>query len=71
MSGPARDRLSSLRAEHEKKALALVKEAIKGLRFGVVSVIVQDGLVIQVERNEKFRLLTSLEKEKFREGEGI
>lgn len=33
-----------------------VVDALRGLRFGVVQVIVQDGVVVQIERTEKRRL---------------
>lgn len=33
-----------------------IKDALDGLRFGTVTVIVQDGVVVQVERTEKFRV---------------
>ena len=33
-----------------------IQEALRGLRFGHVTVIVQNGLVVQVERLEKRRL---------------
>jgi hypothetical protein len=33
-----------------------IREALRGLQFGHVTIIVQDGLVIQVERTEKKRL---------------
>ena len=33
-----------------------VVEALRGLRFGSVTVIVQDGVIVQVERLEKKRL---------------
>ena len=31
-------------------ALARIRDALSGLRFGTVTVIVQDGVVVQVER---------------------
>jgi hypothetical protein len=34
----------------------LVREALTSIRFGTVSLVVQDGRVIQVEKNEKIRL---------------
>jgi hypothetical protein len=37
-------------------ALQQVKHALRGLQFGTVTVIVQDGIPIQVERTEKKRL---------------
>lgn len=36
-------------------ALAHIEEALRGLRFGQVSVTVQDGVVVQVERTERRR----------------
>jgi len=38
-------------------ALDRIHEALRGLRFGTVSVIVQDGVVVQVERTERLRLV--------------
>ncbi len=37
-------------------ALERIKSALRGLRFGTVTAVVQDGLVVQVERTEKVRL---------------
>jgi hypothetical protein len=37
-------------------ALQQMKHALRGLQFGTVTVIVQDGIPIQVERTEKKRL---------------
>ncbi len=34
----------------------VVREALESIRFGTVSLVVQDGRVIQVEKNEKIRL---------------
>jgi hypothetical protein len=33
-----------------------VADALRGLQFGTVTVVVQDGVVVQVERMEKVRL---------------
>jgi hypothetical protein len=33
-----------------------VRMAIKGIRFGEVRVVIQDGVVVQIERVEKQRL---------------
>jgi hypothetical protein len=33
-----------------------ISEAVRGLRFGSVEIIVQDGKVVQIARTEKFRL---------------
>lgn len=37
-------------------ALRRIGEALHGLRYGSVTVIVQDGVVVQIERTEKTRL---------------
>lgn len=37
-------------------ALGEVRDALRGLKFGVISIIVQDGVVVQIERTEKRRL---------------
>jgi hypothetical protein len=34
----------------------LVREALASIRFGTVSLVVQDGRVIQVDKNEKIRV---------------
>lgn len=34
----------------------LVRDALKSIRFGTVSLVVQDGRVIQVDKNEKIRI---------------
>ena len=37
-------------------ALDRIQEALRGLRFGTVTVVIQDGVVVQIERMEKLRL---------------
>ena len=36
--------------------LDAIKEALKGLMFGSINVIVRDGVIIQIDRTEKRRL---------------
>lgn len=36
--------------------LEQIVEALQGLRYGTVTVVVQDGVVVQVDRTEKRRL---------------
>ena len=38
--------------------LERIVEALGGLRFGSVEIVIQDGRVVQIERKEKFRLDT-------------
>ena len=37
-------------------ALRQIEDALRGLQFGQITVIVQDGVVVQVERTERRRL---------------
>jgi hypothetical protein len=37
-------------------ALQQIRESLRGLKFGSVNIIVQDGVVIQIDRTEKRRL---------------
>jgi len=33
-----------------------IRESLRGLRYGSVNIIVQDGVIIQIDRTEKRRL---------------
>jgi hypothetical protein len=35
---------------------AAIEAAVRGLRFGTVVIVVQDGRVVQIEKTEKLRL---------------
>ena len=37
-------------------AFQQIRDSLRGLRFGSVNIIVQDGVVIQIDRTEKRRL---------------
>ena len=43
-------------ATNADAALPRIGDALRGLRYGSVLVIVQDGVVVQIERTEKTRL---------------
>lgn len=36
--------------------LLQIQEALRGLKYGAVNIIVQDGVVVQIDRTEKRRL---------------
>lgn len=42
--------------DHDENALGRIESALRGLRFGTVTAVVQNGVVVQVERTEKVRL---------------
>jgi hypothetical protein len=41
-------------AEHRKLALEIL-DALKGIRYGAVEIVVHDGKVTQIDRRERFR----------------
>jgi hypothetical protein len=46
-------------ASRNDDALEQVRQALGGLQFGTVTIVVQDGVVIQIERTERRRLKKS------------
>lgn len=69
MNGRDPDEAKRRKAERERVALTLIQDAIRGLRYGTITVVVQDGVTVQVERQEKFRIVNP--GGGFREGDGI
>jgi hypothetical protein len=53
MNEPSADKQTT---EDAAAPLQAIAEALRGLRFGSVTVVVQDGVIVQVERIEKRRL---------------
>lgn len=47
-----------------------VRRALQGLLYGSVTIVVQDGIVVQIDRTSKYRLDYS-ELDKVSQGEGI
>ena len=39
-----------------ENALGRIESALRGLEFGTVTAVVQNGVIVQVERTEKVRL---------------
>jgi hypothetical protein len=44
-----------------EEELREIAASLRGLRFGSVSIVVQDGVIIQIDRTEKKRLRTRRE----------
>ena len=42
--------------DHRDAELRQIQDALRGLKYGAVSIIVQDGVVVQIDRTEKRRL---------------
>jgi hypothetical protein len=41
--------------EWNEEWLARIKEAVTGLKYGTVQIVVHDGRIVQIERTERFR----------------
>ena len=57
MSAAADDHSTQNAVEVQREQeLAHIRDALRGLRFGAVNIIVQDGVVVQIDRTEKRRV---------------
>lgn len=36
--------------------LRIIQEMVESIRFGTISIIVQDGKIVRIEKNEKYRI---------------
>lgn len=43
------------RRELTEQELNRIRDAVESIRYGSVQIVVQDGVVVQLERTEKFR----------------
>ena len=43
---------------HQPEWLAIVREKVETLRYGVVQIVIHDSRVTQIERTEKTRIVT-------------
>lgn len=48
--------LSRSAASEVDHALAHVRDALRNMQYGEISIVVQDGVVIQIERTERTRM---------------
>ena len=54
--GPTTTASPEPNAANTDAALPRIGDALRGLRYGSVLAIVQDGVIVQIERTEKTRL---------------
>ena len=43
-------------ASEQEKVLSKVQKLLSKMKYGSITLIVQDGVVVQIEKNEKVRL---------------
>lgn len=56
-----RETTSNKRSGPTREEWGQIETSLAGLRFGAVTIIVQDGVIIQIDRTEKRRLRTRRE----------
>lgn len=44
------------KSEIKEEDFARIREILSDIRYGSVTIVVQDGRIIQIEKNEKMRL---------------
>lgn len=42
--------------EHQPDAIKKLRDLLADLRYGSVTLVIQDGKILQIDKNEKFRL---------------
>jgi hypothetical protein len=50
------DAIRTIPLDRTRDALERIQTALRGLRYGTVTAVVQDGVVVQVDRTEKIRI---------------
>jgi len=54
--GNLKSEIQNLKSTPRDSDLQQIRDALAGLRFGSVTIVVQDGVVVQIDRTEKKRL---------------
>lgn len=42
--------------EQDDDYLEMIRKFISNIKYGTVSIIIQDGKIVQIEKNEKYRI---------------
>jgi hypothetical protein len=56
MKGDEIEKAEDAPVDRMREALDRIETALRGLRYGTVTAVVQDGVVVQVDRTEKIRI---------------
>jgi hypothetical protein len=52
----SKNKTESYREYSGKEYLEIVKKMVEEIRYGQISIIVQDGKIVQIEQNKKIRI---------------
>jgi hypothetical protein len=54
---------AAVKGYEDDSPLRHIEEALRGLRYGTVTVVVQDGVVVQIDRTDRLRLAAASRKQ--------
>lgn len=49
--------MGQTKEDKNKEKIELLLEYIKNTQYGTISAVIQDGVIVQIEKNEKIRLV--------------
>jgi hypothetical protein len=55
----SREHRKSLKPNDQETVFSFVRQALADLQFGTVTIVVQNGRVVQIERHEKLRMISN------------
>ncbi len=56
---PTREHRKPSPSHDQDKVFSYVRQALAELQFGTVTIVVQNGRVVQIERHEKHRMISN------------
>lgn len=59
-----KERLIQLKAEEWKEIIVHLERMLETVTFGSITLVVQDGKIVQIEKNEKVRLTSNKTKQR-------
>ncbi len=56
---PTREQRQPAKGNDPDKVFTYIRQALADLQFGTVTIVVQNGRVVQIERHEKHRMISN------------
>ena len=56
---PTREQRQPTKGNDQDKVFTYIRQALADLQFGTVTIVVQNGRVVQIERHEKHRMISN------------
>ena len=58
-SEPSRENRKPIKSHDQEQVFAYVRKALSDLQFGTITIVVQNGWVVHIERHEKLRMISN------------